>query len=128
MTGQMSIFDFIAPEIRDTEDLDDLTEAEMVQRISEATGLDFVKSKKWEEYEAKQGKAVFTVHYSRYNMTDNHNRFISVGWDLKTSGGGSPCDSLKEAIARIKKYIVRAAEEEQRFKETKSEKMVFEPE
>ena len=112
MTGQMSIFDFIAPEIRDTEDLDDLTEAEMVQRISEATGLNFVKSKRWDEYEAKRGKAIFTVHYSRYNMTGNHNRFISVGWDLKTSCGGSPCDSVKEAIDRIKKYIEKAAEED----------------
>lgn len=115
MDGQMSLFDFLKED-----SLEDLEESEMIRRLSEATGLKFIKKEmgKWADecytYEAKRGKGIFTANYSRYSI-DNHERFISIGCDVGTSGSGSPCDSLDEAIKCLRKKILWATEMEQRM-------------
>lgn len=103
LPGQMSIFDFIDQPVQEIP-LDELPEPEMVRMVSEATGLNFQRRELsgyggW--YEAKLGKVKHTVHYSNYSI-DDHRRFISVGWDVGTAGGGGPTDSLTDAIEWFK--------------------------
>jgi len=108
--GQLSIFDFLKSNA-----LDDLPEEDMVQMIVAATGIDFQKRSfaggRWieEEYEysGKRGGYEYTVRYSNYNMNDSHARYISCGWGRKTEGGGSPCDSVDEAIRYFKRILER---------------------
>jgi len=101
---QMSIFDFM--EIEKTSDLDAMSEADMVQAVKEATGIDFkFKDDLW-GYVANIGKVQFEVKYSNYSI-DDHRRFISVGYGTKTSGVSGPCDSLQEAIQFFKRALER---------------------
>lgn len=111
MDGQMSIFDFIkdAPI-----SLEDLPEHEMIMKLQEATGLQFERkdySGKYGdglyEYEARRYGARFTAQYDNY-VIDDCRRFIGVGYDIGKCGGGSPCDSLEEAIKRMKEWMERA--------------------
>lgn len=112
---QMTIFDFLK-----SPSLDDLPEEEMVRRVSEATGLLFKLDSDSRldsnHYEAKKGKARFSVQYSNYDLMDNKNRFIGIGWDTPKAGGGSPCDSLDEAIEKMRTYMQRATDELRRDK------------
>lgn len=100
---QMTIWDYLEPE-----SLDNLSESEMVKQIEVRTGLKFEyfetssKYGTWNCYKAKKNGIVFEVSYSKYMNTNI--RFIDVGWDCKKnkSGGGSPCDSVDEAVKYLK--------------------------
>ena len=105
---QMTIFDFLSEE----RSLDNIPEAEMVQEISDATGIDFkYKDELW-GYVAKKGKYHFNVRYSNYSMRDNKSRFISCGYGSNKEGAGSPCDTVKRAIEFFKAGLIRAEEME----------------
>ena len=106
MENQMSIFDYIQPEYPD---INTITEAEMVSIIGKATGLTFVRDKFLEDWRAKYKGCVISIEYLNYKTYDERNgkRFISVEVEYKTSGIGSPCDNIEEAIGRIKKGIER---------------------
>lgn len=102
--GQMTIFDVLAP----PSELDLLTEEEMVKIVIDRTGIPFVYQafdNPWTDYQgewiAKVKKCKFSIHYSTYSNTDQ--RFISVGYEFKTSGGGAPRDTIDEAV----KYLLR---------------------
>ena len=104
MTGeQMSIFDFIQePE----ENLEEMDEEEIIRKIEEGTGLRFRLNPRFGNYyEYKINKTLFYIHISRYEMEDNQNRFIGVGWEKGSSGGSAPRDSVKEAVSWLKKKI-----------------------
>lgn len=111
---QMSIWDYMTPVV-----LDNLSEHEMVRQIENQTGLKFSlsDSNKWSEfvyYEAKDKGVRYQLHYDTYMNTTT--RFIAVGWDYKTSGGGCPCDSVDEAVNKIRNYILYAAKEKERLR------------
>ena len=100
---QMTIYDFLTPD--EDYNLYDLPEDEMVRIISDATGLDFkYKDGLW-GYIAKVGKVQYELKYSNYKQINNHARFISCGYGNNKEGAGSPCNSVKEAIAFFKKYL-----------------------
>lgn len=104
MDGQMNIFDFIKPEIKEV-DLESFPEEEMVQHIKSATGIPFTYRDDLTGYEAKIKKMRYTVKYSRY--WDGNKRFISCGYGNNIGGSRSPCDSIEEAIAFFKRGLNR---------------------
>ena len=85
------------------------SEAEMVKIISKKTGLKFEYVDALWGWVAKTKYCKFTLKYRNYNMTDNHNRFISCGYDYhkgKSMGGsGGPCDSIDDAVRFFKRGI-----------------------
>ncbi len=118
MDGQMTIFDYLKAK---PVSFDDLPEPEMIRQITEMTGLNFVKADraKWAEYDyyfAKDKGVEYECGYSNY-LIDDFRKFIDVGWSYKTSGGGSPCDSVDEAVATLKKYMVNVEKEKKRLEE-----------
>ena len=107
--NQTSLFDFIPD---NTSELDTLSEHDMIKAISEATGLIFSKHEAdwlksgYSEFKAKRGKYTFSAHFSNYFPEVNEGKkHISIGFSYNLGGGGSPCDSLEEAINRMKYYI-----------------------
>jgi len=102
---QLSIFDFIKPETT-TRDLDLMTEADMVEAVKAATGINFVYCDPLWGYVAKIGKFKYDVHFSNYSI-DDHRRFISCGYGNNMGGAGSPCDSLEEAVQFFKTALSR---------------------
>ena len=117
MFEQLSIFDFLPSE----EDLDTLDEYGMIRRVEEGTGLKFTEDKtapSWlgsRYFAAKVKKVEFECYYSTYfpEVTWRKNktlRFISCGWASKTSGQGSPCDTVEEAIDFFKRAFARLDE------------------
>ncbi len=95
MKGQMTVWDFL-----EYKALADMSEDEIVSEVSKRTGLNFKPDIKLSDgetwFQAKKGKTIYNIHISTYCDTDI--RFIGVGWDEKTSGGGSPADSIDEAV------------------------------
>lgn len=90
--GQMTIFDFL-PE----EELDDIPEQDMVERIGAALGIKFeYKDEFWGWYYKQKGKTL-RLQYSNYAFGDER-RFISVSAEFKNGGSSGPMDSIEEAI------------------------------
>ena len=108
--GQISIFDLLKP---DYPDFHTMTEAEIVQYIGNALGLSFRYDDFLEQWEAKKGKAIFTVNLHRYLSSwhkgdeENGELFISCGYSVGTYGWGRPCDSMEEAITKFKEVMNR---------------------
>ena len=107
MDTQMTIFDFLQPNISDANNLDNLPEAEMVKMIMAATGLDFEYRDDFWRYEAKRKGVKYEVGYSNYQLDDNHKRFISCGYGNNKGGSGSPCDTVQEAISFFQRALAR---------------------
>ena len=132
MTGQMTIWDFLPKKetlpcdtckydevgccAYDTRDdwcelgnkwepksLEDIPEEEMVQRIGNAIGVNFVWNDYYKEYQAKLKGYTLSVEYDRYcidldeDIGTGH-RFVGVGFMKKGCGAAGPCDSIDEAI------------------------------
>lgn len=114
-TGQMTIFDFLP---QPDDDLETLPEEEMVRRISEAIGMTFkpvVYEYGFKEYVAKISKhEKYTIQYDNYLGINDNRRFIGVGWTYRTSGGGSPCDSVQEAVDWFKRAITKSIPNERK--------------
>ena len=110
ISGQMTIFDFLQTE--DTENLDDMTDEYLMQKMYEATGLKFVYDAGTSEvlglnyFKCKVKRREYECYFSTYAY-DDHKRFISVGVSESLWGSGAPCDSLSEAIQTMKRYIER---------------------
>lgn len=100
--GQLSIFDLVQP---DYPDFRTMAEEEIVQYIGNVVGLRFVYNSYLEQWEAKRGKGTFSIHLSHYKGMNNNDLFISCGYHNSTSGWGCPCDSMEEAIKRIRKVM-----------------------
>lgn len=102
---QLSIFDFLKPETTET-DIELLPVEEIARIIGEQLGLAFHKDK-FGYYSAKANgttyeisKATYLTHDERYGKA-----FISCGWERSHSGGGSPIDSVEEAVEWFKKKM-----------------------
>ena len=98
MTGQMTIWDFLP-----SESLEDIPEEEMVQRIGNAIGVNFVWNDYYKEYQAKLKGYTLSVEYDRYCIDLDEDigaghRFVGVGFMKKGEGCAGPCDSIDEAI------------------------------
>ena len=82
ISGQMTIFDFLQTE--DTENLDDMTDEYLMQKMYEATGLKFVYDAGTSEvlglnyFKCKVKRREYECYFSTYAY-DDHKRFISVG-------------------------------------------------
>lgn len=115
MEGQMTLWEYLTPTQPDA-DFHNMTEAEMVDYVGKAIGLTFTYNDFFERYEVKvkgiKKRFVLDIHYDHYSTSwksddANGGLFISVGYDYSHGGGGSPCDSLEEAIDYFKRTIER---------------------
>ena len=101
MNGQISIFDWMPPE---QPSFDDVQEPEAVRLIGDALGLTFRYDKRFQEWAAKAGKLKMHIDgFSHYDGVRENRRFLGVGWERGTSGGGCPCESIQEAISYFRK-------------------------
>ena len=109
MNGQISIFDLLEAE---TPNINDITEAEAVRIVGERLGVQFKYNSFFEEWQAQVGKMELSCEYSHFSEGINDGRlFLGVGWRLRTSSGGRPCDGINETVryfknklANVKKY------------------------
>ena len=108
MADQLTIWDLIEPE---SDNLENMTSADMAKAVSKLTGIMFKPSGWDDEHEAFIGKLKLTIHKSHYSCDTVHNKegdaFVSCGWDLRTSGCGSPIDSIEGAAEFFRKAIER---------------------
>ena len=94
---QMTIYDLIP-----TDDLESMSDEEMVRRVSEGAGIPFKASD--DGYAAKIGKVEYTLNFGRYPI-DDRKRFIRCGYTDKSqgyAGGGAPCNSVEDAVEWFK--------------------------
>ena len=82
--------------------------SEIVEYIGQSLGIEFKPHDKWEGYyiyKFKNGLKL-EIHESRYSYPyRNGEPFISVGHDYKLGGGGSPSDTIEQAIKYFK-YVI----------------------
>lgn len=108
MNEQLSIFDFLNPP--EETDFTKMTTAEIAEVIGKRIGIEFKPTGWDDEHGAKVKKLKLTVHKSRYacDVNDDVGKgdwFIGVGYDLGTSGGGSPTDTIDDAVRYFEKRI-----------------------
>ena len=106
---QMTIFDFLQLDQREYPDINTISEAEAVRIVGDALGVEFVWSEFFQTWQAVKRKVEMTLNYAHYDLIDNHDLFLSAGYDCKAKhcGGGAPCSGIREAIA----YLERKVEE-----------------
>ena len=92
--GQMSIADC----------LEMLPEEDMIAKLERRTGIKFTYRDDFWGWEYKKKGYVIRVEYGRYEIGDC-NRFIGCSMDWNHGGSSCPCDSLKEAVDRINRYL-----------------------
>lgn len=106
---QITIFEIIEPNAEP--DFTQMTLKQIAEHIGERTGLHFIPDTRFHgefnEYIAYYTNTLFfTVRLDNYMTGDERQGkpFISVEYECKKthSGGGSPCDSLQEAISFFK--------------------------
>lgn len=114
MYEQISIFDLV----EDIEDIEQMTLAEVAEKVGNALGITFTKtppaSIKYAEfseaYEAKANGYTLEISIDKYQTMDDRDgsAFIGAGYSGKHgAGGGAPCDTVNEAILYFKKIIER---------------------
>ena len=105
ITGQMTIWDFLKED-----SLEALPEEDMARQVGAALGVVFKKDPFFGDYRAKVGKAILCVEYSRFSVDGceldfkEGDRFIGCDIKFGTSGAGSPCLSVQEAIEWFEHY------------------------
>lgn len=104
---QLTIFDVFQIDTGE-HDIQTLPEEDMIRMVSEQTGIVFKEDKnapqsKYTWYRATKGSNYIDVHYGHYFKDDR--RFIGVSIGNNMGGSSCPCDSLKEAIDRIKRNM-----------------------
>lgn len=104
MKGQISIFDWMPEAVpaMTFPDIKDIHEAEAVRIVGEQTGVEFAYNESFRQWIGKAGKLKLDLEYDHYILEDKKDLFLSVGYSIGTSGGGSPCDSIEEALEYIR--------------------------
>ena len=112
--GQLSIFDWMedfdhaneAKQAAGLPELEKITEEEAARIIGARIGVNFVYDPSFGEYKAKVGEITLNMNYDNYDESvHDGRRMISVGYSGKRFGGGSPTDSIDEAVECLKSYI-----------------------
>ena len=91
--GQMTLFD----------SLETLPEIDMVNRIENETGITLTPQGDG-SYEYRRKGYTIRVYYRRYRI-DDETKYIGCSLNHKTGGCSCPCDTIDEAIKRIKSYL-----------------------
>ena len=115
MDGQMTIFDFLPQ----TDDFCTMSESDVMNIISKRIGIRLVYDRHLEEYAAKVGKVRISAEISKYKCTHDGtaviagHTFIGCGWGTTNAGGGSPCNSIDEAVTYLAAAIGRAKQKKE---------------
>lgn len=102
MTGQMSIFDYLS-----APDINDISEEEAVKLVGDRIGVKFTWNPVFKMWLYKKGRLRLNMNYDNFMLDDNKDLFLGVGWDCGTSGGGSPCSGIDEAVEYFQRVIAR---------------------
>lgn len=114
MEGQMTIFEFLPQ----TADFCTMPESEVMEIISKRIGVKLVRESepKFKEriYRAKIGKVNLSACIGTYSVTHEGSqtliaghKHIGCGWGTSKEGGGSPCNSIDEAVEYLQAAIQR---------------------
>ena len=100
---QLTIFDWMPEE---PPDINDIPEAEAVRMVGDRLGLKFEYDSFFKDYRAKIGKIVLRLSYGHF-FPEINNGALYLGADYKygTSGGGSPCHGINDAVNYLKNRI-----------------------
>lgn len=106
-------------ELENTQDLENVTLEELNKKITEKIGIKFEENPKYPgEYVAKiKGGYTLEFSFSTYMTEDGGDgkKTILLGWsNKKGEGGGSPGDSIEEAVDYFKKALRRIEEDKQK--------------
>ena len=102
---QLTIFDWLT-ELNEYPDINDVTEAEAVKIVGEQIGVVFVYNQKYEYWCGKRGKLKLTMEYDHFVPgVNNQDLFLGTGYSYGTSGGGSPCSGIEEAISWFRRKM-----------------------
>lgn len=95
---QMTIFDYLPSELETT------PRETIVEMISNALGLKFKYNERFEDYSTKLNGFTISFEFLRYDTIGENDGdlFIGVGIEDNHGGFGCPCDSIEEAIERLK--------------------------
>ena len=99
--NQIDIYDLLTPQDLDEVNFRTMTIEEIAQTLGARLGLEFKFNGFFNEYQAKVGARVLSLHFGYYAIGLYDGVFLSCGWhDTKGNMGwcGSPCDSLAEAF------------------------------
>jgi len=108
--GQMSIFDIMTIETP-AHDFETMSIEEAARLIGEATGLSFKLNDRFEImnnkiYIAKAKGYIVSINFNHFSPSvRNGRRYLGTQVDKGTSGCGSPCESIEEAIKWIKRSM-----------------------
>ena len=99
---QMTLFEFMPLGIND------LDEAEMVQTIGCALGLEFKYKDKLFGWVFNSKHIDLSLKYSNYSFGD-HERYIACGYNYhkkrQIGGRGCPCDTIEKAIEVLREGV-----------------------
>lgn len=98
------------------EDIEQMTIAEIAEKVGDALGITFTKTppasskyaKYGDAYEAKAKGYKLEISIDRYDTMDDRDgsAFIGVEYSgAKGAGGGAPCDTVNEAILYFEKLL-----------------------
>ena len=91
--GQMSLFD--NPET--------LPETDMICRLEKELGINFTPQGDG-SYEYRLKKYTIRVYYGRYRIGDE-TKYIGCSLNHSMGGCSCPCDTVDEAIKRVRSYL-----------------------
>ncbi len=106
---QMTIFDFLAPPSV-YPDFRTMEREEVVALIGRECGFRFIWNEQYKEWQCRQSKPKRTVSvdFDEYKTMDDRRgkTFIGVGMTYSSHGWSGPCDTIDEAIKRLKERMV----------------------
>lgn len=113
-------------ELENTQDLENVTLEELNKKITEKIGIKFEENSKYPgEYVAKiKGGYTLEFSFSTYMTEDGGDgkKVILLGWsNKKGEGGGSPGDSIEEAVDYFKKALRRIEEDKHKKRAKRTE-------
>lgn len=107
MKGQLSIFDWM-PDAVETPDINSITEAEAVQIVGDRIGVQFTYNSFFDEHQGKKGKMKLGLKYDHFAPgVRNGELFLGTSYQIGTSGGGSPCSGIDDAVKWFKEVLKR---------------------
>lgn len=112
--------------LENTQDLENVTLEELNKKITEKIGIKFEENPKYPgEYIAKiKGGYTLEFSFSTYMTEDGGDgkKTILLGWsNKKGEGGGSPGDSIEEAVDYFKKALRRIEEDKHKKRAKRTE-------
>lgn len=109
MGRQLTIFDWMPEK---PPDINDISEAEAVQTVGDRLGVKFTYDPFFKDYRAKIGKIILRLSYGHFfSEINNGALYLGADYMYGTSGGGSPCHGIEDAVDYLNDCIEQCRKE-----------------